>query len=56
MSWEMVVQKFNKITTLYASAAQRIAIADAVANLEQISIGELMKQLGGVTWDSNKPS
>lgn len=56
MSWEMVVQKFNKITTLYASAAQRIAIADAVANLEQISVGELMKQLGGVTWEPNKPS
>jgi len=56
-----VVQKFNKITTPCASAAQRSAIADAVANLEQISVGELMKQLGGVTWgsnnsDSNKPS
>jgi 2-methylcitrate dehydratase len=56
MSWEMVVQKFNKVSTPYASAAQRSAIAGAVANLEQISIAELMKQLGGVTWDSNKRS
>jgi 2-methylcitrate dehydratase len=46
MSWETVVQKFNKIASPNASAGQRAGIADAVANLEQISVRELMDQLG----------
>ena len=36
MSWEMALQKSNEITTPYSSAGQRTAIADAVANLEQV--------------------
>jgi len=47
MSWEMAIQKFNEITTPHASSAQRTAIADAVANLEQVSVRELMERLGG---------
>jgi 2-methylcitrate dehydratase len=46
MSWEMVIQKFNEIATPYASAVHRTAIVDAVANLEQVSVRELMKSLG----------
>ena len=46
MSWETVVQKFNKIASPNASAGQRAGIADAVANPEQVSVRELMDQLG----------
>jgi 2-methylcitrate dehydratase len=53
MSWEMAVQKFNKIATPNASADQRASIADAVANLEQVSVRELMEQLGAVAPDSD---
>ena len=53
MSWEIAVQKFNKIAAAYANAAQRTAIAETVANLEQISVRKLMEQLGGVASDSN---
>ena len=48
MSWETAIQKFNEITTPHASAAQRTAIADAVANLEQVTVRELMGRLGAV--------
>jgi 2-methylcitrate dehydratase len=53
MSWEMAIQKFNEIATPYASAAQRTAVADAVANLEQVSVRELMERLGAVGPDSD---
>ena len=52
MSWEMAIQKFNEITTPHASAAQRSAIADAVANLEQVSVRQLMEHLGAVGHNS----
>ena len=55
MSWETAVQKFNKIATPNASAGQRGGIADAVANLEQISVRELMEQLSAVAPDSDSP-
>ena len=51
MSWEMAVQKFNKIATPNATEGQRTGIADAVANLEQVSVRELMEQLGAVSSD-----
>jgi len=46
MSWETVAQKFSKVAYSNASAGQRAGIADAVANLEQVSVRELMDQLG----------
>ena len=52
MSWEMAIQKFNEITTPHASSAQRTAIADVVANLEQVSVRELMECLGAVGQNS----
>jgi 2-methylcitrate dehydratase len=52
MSWEMAVQKFNEVTTPHATAAQRTAIADTVANLEQVSVRELMERLGAVGHNS----
>lgn len=57
MSWEMAIQKFNEIATPYASAVQRTAIADAVANLEEVSVRELMKRLGAVgpDFDASHP-
>lgn len=52
MSWGTAVQKFNEVTTPHASAAERTAIADTVAKLEQVSVRELMERLGaaGLTW------
>jgi 2-methylcitrate dehydratase len=55
MPWQMAVQKFNKIATTNANAGQRASITDAVANLEQISVRELMEQLGVVARDSDCP-
>ena len=55
MSWETAVQKFNKIATPHASPGQRAGIADAVANLEQISVRELMEQLSALAPDSDSP-
>jgi 2-methylcitrate dehydratase len=52
MPWEMAVQKFNEITTPHASSAQRTAIADVVANLEQVTVRELMERLGAVSHNS----
>src|SRR6185437_1543059 len=53
MSWEMAIQKFNEIATPHASAAQRSAIADAVANLEQVSVRQLMQCLAAVNHNSD---
>jgi len=48
MSWEMAVQKFNKLAAPDTTEGQRGAIAEAVANLEQVSVRELTKQLGSI--------
>jgi 2-methylcitrate dehydratase len=48
MSWETAVQKFNQLAAPNASEGQRVSIVEAVANLEQVSVRELMKQLGAV--------
>jgi 2-methylcitrate dehydratase len=53
MSWDMAIQKFNEIATPHASAAQRTAIADAVANLEQVSVRELMQCLAALGHNSD---
>jgi 2-methylcitrate dehydratase len=55
MSWEMAIQKFNEIATPHASAAQRTAIADAVANLERVSVRELMQCLATLGHSSVAP-
>jgi 2-methylcitrate dehydratase len=55
MSWEVAVQKFNKIATPNASADQRASIADAVAKLEQVSVRELMEHLSAIALDSDSP-
>ena len=44
----LATEKFNKVAIPNATEVQRSAIAEEVANLEQISVRELMKQLGGV--------
>ena len=51
MSWETAVQKFKKIATPNTTKGQRTDIAEAVASLEQISVRELMEQLGAVSSD-----
>ena len=48
MSWETAVQKFNQLAAPNASQGQRVSIVEAVANLEQVSVRELMKHLGAV--------
>ena len=47
MSWEMAVAKFNKVASPNATAVQQASIVEAVANLEQTSVRELMKQRSG---------
>ena len=48
MSWALAVEKFNKVASPNATEGQRTALAEEVANLEQISVRELLKQLGAV--------
>ena len=55
MSWEVAVEKFNRIATPNASADQRASIADAVAKLEQVSVRELMEHLSAIAPDSDSP-
>jgi len=50
MSWETAVQKFNELAAPNASEGQRVSIVEAVAKLEQVSVRELMKQLGAVRY------
>ena len=53
MSWEMAIQKFNEIAAPHTSAAQRTAIAEAVARLEWVSVRELMQCFGASAHNSN---
>lgn len=53
MSWEMAIQKFNEIAAPHTSAAQRTAIAEAVASLEWVSVRELMQCLGALRQNSD---
>jgi hypothetical protein len=48
MSWDMAVQKFNKTAAPNTTESQRAAVVRTVANLEQVSIRELMQQLSGL--------
>lgn len=48
MSWETAVQKFNQLAAPNATEGQRVSVVEAVANLEQVPVRELMKQLGAV--------
>lgn len=54
MSWETTVQKFNKLAAPNTTKSQRVAIAEAVDNLGQVSVCELMKQLGAVHYVPTK--
>ncbi len=49
VSWELALEKFNKVASPNVTVVQLHAIAESVANLEQISVRELMKQLAAVT-------
>jgi 2-methylcitrate dehydratase len=48
MSWETAVQKFTQLAAPNATEGQRVSLVDTVANLEHVSVRELMKQLGAV--------
>lgn len=48
MSWETAVQKFNKLAAPNTTEDQRASILEAVANLELVSVRELMRLLGAV--------
>jgi 2-methylcitrate dehydratase len=48
MRWETVVQKFERLSTRYASPSLRQEIVDAVANLENIQVADLTKLLARV--------
>ena len=48
MSWEVALEKFNKLASSHATAVQRTEIAQAVANLELVTVRELMEQMGAI--------
>jgi 2-methylcitrate dehydratase len=48
MSWEMVVAKFERLSAAFADASLRREIVEAVANLELISVRDLMQRLARV--------
>jgi 2-methylcitrate dehydratase len=48
MSWEMTMEKFERITSPVTTASWRHGIADAVKNLEETRVKELTRLLGGV--------
>jgi 2-methylcitrate dehydratase len=49
MSWEMACNKFNLVAAPYAGGAERKAIANAVANLENLRVRELTRLLTSVS-------
>jgi 2-methylcitrate dehydratase len=48
VSWEMVCNKFNLLTAYYATEAERKALINAVVDLENTRIQELMQLLAGI--------
>ena len=48
MTWDMVFEKFERLAEPYTTASERRAIADAVAELENTKISDLMTLLGEV--------
>lgn len=48
MSWKVALEKFNKLASSHATAVQRTEIAQAVANLELVTVRELMEQMGAI--------
>ncbi|HXI43807.1 MAG TPA: hypothetical protein VNH83_27745, partial [Bryobacteraceae bacterium] len=48
MSWEMACNKFNLLTAPYTTDAERRAVTNAVADLENTRIRDLMKLLSCV--------
>jgi 2-methylcitrate dehydratase len=48
MSWEMVRNKFNRLAAPFANEAERKAITNAVADLENIRVRDLTALLGPV--------
>src|SRR6185437_10227610 len=48
MAWEQVVEKFNRLAAPFAERTARDEIVEAVANLESISVAELMRRLARV--------
>jgi 2-methylcitrate dehydratase len=49
MSWEMACNKFNLVAAPYAPEAERKAITNAAANLENLRVRELMRFLTSVS-------
>jgi 2-methylcitrate dehydratase len=48
MTWEMVMRKFELLAEPYTTRDLRRAIGDAVANIEEIRVADLMRLLGNV--------
>lgn len=48
MSWEHIVEKFNRLAAPHTDRVQRDEIVEAVANLEVIPVTELVQRLGRV--------
>jgi 2-methylcitrate dehydratase len=49
MTWEQAVEKFERLAASHADLQRRAGIARAVADLESISVGDLMSQLADLT-------
>ena len=48
MTWDMAFEKFERLAEPYTTASERRAIADAVADLENTTVSDLMLLLAGV--------
>ena len=55
VSWAAAYQKFEKLAGPYTTGPLRRAIADAVADLESVSVAEVTKLLGNVRGPDSKP-
>ncbi len=48
MQWETAVSKFTELTQGYISTAEQIRIEDMVKELENLTVGELLRVLGNI--------
>ena len=48
MTWDMAFAKFDRLAEPYSTAVERRAIADAVSELENTQVSDLMRLLAGI--------
>jgi 2-methylcitrate dehydratase len=48
MTWDMAFEKFERLAEPYTTASERRAIAEAISDLENTQVSDLMLLLAGV--------